>query len=89
MNKNRYVVIMAGGVGSRFWPASTEELPKQFLDIVGTGQSLIQSTYDRARELVPDHNILVLTNVKYKSLVKEHLPKIPENDIVGFLIIYQ
>ena len=60
---------MAGGVGSRFWPLSTEDNPKQFLDILGTGKSLIQMTFDRFKQVVPKENIYVLTNVQYQSKV--------------------
>jgi len=73
---------MAGGVGSRFWPASRESRPKQFLDILGVGQSLIQMTFERAKLLVPTKNILIATNEKYKSLVQEHLPEVLENRIL-------
>ena len=73
---------MAGGVGSRFWPASRESLPKQFLDILGVGKSLIQLTYDRALQLVPKENILIATNKRYKALVNEHLPEITDNQIL-------
>lgn len=73
---------MAGGVGSRFWPASRESRPKQFLDILGVGQSLIQMTFDRAKLLVPVENILIATNEKYKSLVQEHLSEVLENRIL-------
>lgn len=82
MKTNRFIVIMAGGVGSRFWPASRESRPKQFLDILGLGQSLIQMTFDRAKLLVPSENILIATNEKYKSLVQEHLPEVLENRIL-------
>jgi len=80
-NSNQYIAIMAGGVGSRFWPASRESLPKQFLDILGVGKSLIQLTYDRALQLVPKENILIATNKRYKGLVNEHLPEITDNQI--------
>ncbi len=80
---NTYVAIMAGGVGSRFWPYSREARPKQFLDILGTGESLIRQTFDRFLKLVPAENILVLTNTKYCDLVKEHLPEIPTENIIG------
>lgn len=80
--KNKYIAIMAGGVGSRFWPASRESLPKQFLDILGVGKSLIQLTYDRALQLVPKENILIATNKRYKGLVNEHLPEITDNQIL-------
>ena len=78
----QYIAIMAGGVGSRFWPASREALPKQFLDILGVGKSLIQLTYERALQLVPKENILIATNKKYKKLVNEHLPEIQDNQIL-------
>jgi mannose-1-phosphate guanylyltransferase len=81
-NSNKYIAIMAGGVGSRFWPASRESLPKQFLDILGVGKSLIQLTYDRALQLVPKENILIATNKRYKGLVNEHLPDISDNQIL-------
>lgn len=73
---------MAGGVGSRFWPASREHLPKQFLDITGTGKSLIRLTFERSLNLVPAENILIATNEKYKELTQEHLPEIPEKNIL-------
>lgn len=73
---------MAGGVGSRFWPASTEETPKQFLDILGVGKSLIQMTVERFLPIVPYDRILIVTNKKYKALVQKHLPEIPESNIL-------
>ncbi len=77
---HQFIAIMAGGVGSRFWPASTENMPKQFLDILGIGRSLLQMTWDRARQLVPASRILVVTNEKYAPLVRNQLPDIaPEN----------
>ena len=82
MNKNYYAVIMAGGIGSRFWPISTHKLPKQFHDILGTGNSLIQQTYNRFKDLIPAENILIATNKKYKKLVKKHLPTIASNQIL-------
>lgn len=82
MNPNHYITIMAGGVGSRFWPASTEETPKQFLDILGIGKSLIRMTFERFLNLVPAERILVVTNKKYQSLTREHLPEIPESNIL-------
>ena len=72
---------MAGGVGSRFWPLSTEENPKQFLDILGTGKSLIQLTFDRFKQIVPEKNIYVLTNLAYKHKVIEQL-KIDGNQVL-------
>ena len=82
MNKNYYAVIMAGGVGSRFWPVSTPENPKQFHDMLGTGQSLIQSTFTRLEKLIPKENILIATNERYKNLVLEHLPEVKENQVL-------
>ncbi len=82
MNKNYYAVIMAGGIGSRFWPVSTSENPKQFHDMLGKGKSLIQNTFDRLQKLIPKENILIATNHKYKSLVLKHLPEITENQIL-------
>lgn len=79
---NYYVAIMAGGVGSRFWPASRERLPKQFLDIIGVGKSLIRLTYERFEKIIPPERILVVTNKMYKDLVKEHIPEIPEFNII-------
>jgi mannose-1-phosphate guanylyltransferase len=82
MKKHYYAVIMAGGVGSRFWPVSTSENPKQFHDMLGTGESLIQNTYSRLKKIIPEKNILVATNAKYKKLVLDHLPDIHENQIL-------
>ncbi len=81
-NKQYYAVIMAGGVGSRFWPVSTQNFPKQFHDMLGTGDSLIQKTFHRINNLVPSENILIATNKKYKSLVLEQLPKTTENQLL-------
>ncbi len=82
MNKNYYAVIMAGGVGSRFWPMSTQEFPKQFHDMLGTGQSLIQCTFDRINNLVPSENILIATNERYEKLVLDQLPKTTKNQVL-------
>ena len=73
---------MAGGVGSRFWPVSTPDNPKQFHDMLGTGRSLIQQTFDRLSKLIPAENILVATNARYKDLVLEHLPEISEGQVL-------
>lgn len=81
-NKNTYVAIMAGGVGSRFWPASRDLNPKQFLDILGVGKSLIRLTYERFLKLCPSENILIVTNKKYRELVKEHLPELDYSQIL-------
>ena len=80
--KNNYCVIMAGGVGSRFWPYSREEKPKQFLDFFGTGRSLLQMTVDRFRPLVPIENVFIVTNVAYKRLILEQIPDLNEGQIL-------
>lgn len=81
-NDHYYIAIMAGGVGSRFWPASRESFPKQFLDILGIGKSLIRMTYERFTNIVPPERILVVTNKMYKDLVAEHIPEIRESNII-------
>ncbi len=81
-NKNYYAVIMAGGVGTRFWPVSTKEFPKQFHDMLGTGQSLIQRTFERINELVSSKNILIATNERYEKLVLEQLPKTTKKQLL-------
>ena len=81
-NKNFYAVLMAGGVGSRFWPVSTSRFPKQFHDMLGTGSSLIQKTFSRLSNTIPEENIFILTNAKYDALVKEQLPTITDRQIV-------
>jgi len=82
MNNNFYAVIMAGGIGSRFWPVSTKENPKQFHDMLGTGRSLLQNTFDRLNKIIPQQNILIATNKDYKDLVLEHLPQVNENRVL-------
>ena len=82
-NKNTYVAIMAGGIGSRFWPSSRESRPKQFLDILGVGKSLIQLTFERFAKQYPTENILIVTNEQYRDLVKEHLPELEDWQILG------
>ena len=78
--ENKYCIIMAGGVGSRFWPVSRNSKPKQFLDFFGTGISFLQQTYNRFVKIVPPENILVVTSEQYKELVQEQLPDmLPEN----------
>ncbi|MBK7636831.1 MAG: mannose-1-phosphate guanylyltransferase [Saprospiraceae bacterium] len=79
---SRYIAIMAGGIGSRFWPSSTTDRPKQFLDILGVGKSLIRMTFERVLPLCPAEQIMVLTNKKYKALVMEHLPELPKKNIL-------
>lgn len=83
MDSNKYCVIMAGGIGSRFWPISRTSMPKQFLDILGTGKSFIRHTYERFAKIVPKENFLVVTNAAYKSLVLEQIPEIEEHQVLG------
>jgi mannose-1-phosphate guanylyltransferase len=82
MDKNNYGVIMAGGVGSRFWPMSRAARPKQFLDILGTGHTLLEITFKRLKKIIPAENILVVTNRDYGSLVREQLPELPEENML-------
>ena len=82
MNKKNYGVIMAGGIGSRFWPMSRNTFPKQFLDILGTGETLIQQTFRRLAKSCPAENILVVTNTKYKDLCLEQLSDVLEDNIL-------
>lgn len=82
MRENNYAVIMAGGVGSRFWPMSVEDLPKQFLDVLGIGKTLIQLTYERLCNVVPDENIYIVTNEHYVELAKTQLPALKPNQIL-------
>jgi len=79
---NNYCIIMAGGIGSRFWPVSKTECPKQFLDILGTGKSFILSTFERFLPLVPASNFLVVTNAMYKDLVLQHIPELSESQVL-------
>jgi mannose-1-phosphate guanylyltransferase len=82
MNKNHYVAIMAGGIGSRFWPMSRTDYPKQFLDILNTGRTLIQGTFDRFALFIPKENIYVVTALQYKDIVQEQLPELPAGNIL-------
>jgi mannose-1-phosphate guanylyltransferase len=82
MVNNTYCVIMAGGIGTRFWPKSRKNMPKQFLDILGTGKSFIRSTFERFLPLVPAENFLVVTNAAYKDLVLEHIPELSESQVL-------
>jgi mannose-1-phosphate guanylyltransferase len=83
MNKHHYVAIMAGGIGSRFWPMSRTNYPKQFLDILNTGKTLIQSTYERFAAFIPPQNIFVVTSHEYISIVEEQLPALKRENILG------
>lgn len=80
--KHHYGIIMAGGVGTRFWPMSTTQHPKQFLDILGTGETLLQQTYKRLLKICHNENILVVTSNSYKKLVAEQLPNLLEDNIL-------
>lgn len=82
MNKNYYCVIMAGGIGSRFWPVSKSDHPKQFIDILGKGSSLIQQTFSRFEKICPTENILIVTNELYKQIILEQIPVIKEDQIL-------
>ena len=82
MNDNNYAVIMAGGIGSRFWPVSQLSMPKQFIDILGTGETLIQQTYNRLQRLCPKDNIFIITNKMYKDLCLEQLTGLIESNII-------
>ena len=81
-HKNNHLVIMAGGVGSRFWPMSTVDKPKQFIDVLGTGRTLLQLTFDRFEGVCDPENVWVVTNKKYAALVHEQLPEISEGNIL-------
>ena len=83
MNKNNYCVIMAGGIGSRFWPLSRSKKPKQFLDILGIGKTFLQQTFERFARICPKENIFIVTNSIYSKLVAEQLPDIKENQILA------
>ena len=82
-SKHNYVAIMAGGIGSRFWPMSRTSHPKQFLDILNTGKTLIQQTYERYSKLVPEENIFIITSAEYVPIVKKQLPQVAEENILG------
>lgn len=82
MNKNHYVAIMAGGIGSRFWPMSRTNFPKQFLDILNTGRTLIQATFDRFALFVPKENIYIVTSESYRDIVAEQLPELNKENIL-------
>jgi mannose-1-phosphate guanylyltransferase len=83
MNKHHYVAIMAGGIGSRFWPSSRTSYPKQFLDILHTGKSLIRWTFERYAAFIPQENIFIVTSDEYVGITKEHLPELPAENILA------
>ncbi|MBQ7279220.1 MAG: mannose-1-phosphate guanylyltransferase [Bacteroidales bacterium] len=82
MTNPRYCIIMAGGVGSRFWPLSKNNMPKQFLDVLGTGKSFIRATFERFLPVVPAENFVVVTNAAYKELVLQHLPELKAHQVL-------
>jgi len=82
MNNNNYLIIMAGGIGSRFWPMSTPETPKQFLDILGTGKTMIQQTVSRFLPIIPMENVFIVTSSRYKDIILEQLPGIPQDQLL-------
>jgi mannose-1-phosphate guanylyltransferase len=81
--RHHYAIIMAGGVGTRFWPMSTTQHPKQFLDITGSGETLLQQTYNRVSKVCPTENIYVVTSIAHEGLVAEQLPGIPKENILA------
>ena len=82
MRINNHLVIMAGGIGSRFWPMSTSDCPKQFIDVLGTGKTLLQMTVERFGKLISPENIWVVTNRKYADIVAKQLPDMPNSNIL-------
>ena len=82
MNNNLYCVILAGGIGSRLWPSSRQQHPKQFIDFLGNGESLLQSTYKRFSRFILPENIIVMTQQQYAGLVREQLPSLPDSNLL-------
>ena len=82
MNNNYYCIIMAGGMGRRFWPCSRKNLPKQFLDFFGTGQTLLQQTFDRYKQIIPTGNIYITTHKDYEPMVRKQLPELQESQVL-------
>ncbi|HLN53283.1 MAG TPA: mannose-1-phosphate guanylyltransferase [Lentimicrobium sp.] len=82
MNKNNYCIIMAGGIGARFWPMSRKDHPKQFIDILGTGETLIQATFKRFLKICPVENIYIVTNENYRQLVLNQLPQLSQEQVL-------
>ncbi len=79
---SNHLIIMAGGVGSRFWPTSSPELPKQFLDMLGTGRTLLQMTYERFKTVIPAENVWVVTSARYRNIVAEQLSGVPADHVL-------
>lgn len=82
MNPNSYCVIMAGGIGNRFWPVSNRRCPKQFSDILHTGKSFIRQTYERIAQIFPNHHIFIVTGEEYGEITKKQIPEIPDENIL-------
>ena len=82
MRNNQYCIILAGGIGTRLWPASRQQMPKQFLDILGTGETLLQATYKRYAKFIDKENIIVMSNELYKDLTLQQLPELPTSNLL-------
>ena len=82
MNQNHYCVILAGGIGTRLWPSSRQKLPKQFIDLLGTGETLLQSTYRRYANFIDRKNIIVVSNERYEDITRSQLPDLPEENLL-------
>jgi mannose-1-phosphate guanylyltransferase len=82
MKSSYYAIIMAGGIGSRFWPLSRSKYPKQFIDILGVGKTLLQQTFERFRELIPAENIYIVSNAEYREIIAEQLRDLPRENIL-------
>ncbi|RPI44207.1 MAG: mannose-1-phosphate guanylyltransferase [Bacteroidetes bacterium] len=82
MDKDHYCVIMAGGIGSRFWPLSKTQRPKQFLDILGLGRTLLQQTFDRFRQVISEDQIYIVSNLEYRDIIRDQVPEIPQENIL-------
>ena len=82
MNPNSYCLIMAGGIGNRFWPVSNRRCPKQFSDILHCGKSFIRQTYERISQIFPNHRIFIITGEEYEDIIKRQLPEIPDSNIL-------
>ena len=82
MNSNQYCIIMAGGSGTRFWPLSRTDSPKQFLEILGTGKTFIRSTYERFAKFILPENIIVVTTARYRERILQEVPELPEENLL-------
>ena len=82
MQNNYYCIILAGGIGTRLWPASRQQMPKQFLDILGTGETLLQATYKRYAKFIDKENIIVMSNERYKDITMQQLPQLPTGNLL-------